>query len=61
MPNVRWWEFEDSHTDFGDIKPSTTELSKLLLAEFGLIYGNDWSVVPYAVRRVVCARSKDWR
>jgi hypothetical protein len=50
MPNVRWWEFEDSHTDFGDIKPSTTELSKLLLAEFGLIYGNDWSVVPYAVR-----------
>jgi hypothetical protein len=47
MPNVRWWEFEDRRTDFGRIKASTTDLPILLLAEFGLVYGNDWFVVPY--------------
>jgi len=47
MPNVRWWEFEDRRTDFGSIRVGTTDIPLLLLAEFGLIYGNDWSVVPY--------------
>jgi hypothetical protein len=47
MPNVRWWEFEDRRTDFGSINASTTDLPLLLLAEFGLVYGNDWFVVPY--------------
>jgi hypothetical protein len=47
MPNVRWWEFEDRRTDFGRINASTTDLPILLLAEFGLVYGNDWFVVPY--------------
>ncbi len=47
MPNVRWWEFEDRKTDFGDINASTSDIAQLMLAEFGLIYGNDWSVLPY--------------
>ena len=47
MPNLRWWEFEDRKTDFGSIQPSTTDLATLILAEFGLVYGNDWSLVPY--------------
>ena len=47
MPNVRWWEFEDRRTDFGSIRATTTDVPLLLLAEFGLIYGNDWTVVPY--------------
>ena len=47
MPNVRWWEFEDRKTDFGSIRPSTTDLATLILAEYGLVYGNDWSLVPY--------------
>ena len=47
MPNVRWWEFEDRRTDFGSIRASTSDVPLLLLAEFGLIYGNDWTVVPY--------------
>src|SRR4030095_7404546 len=46
MPNTRWWSFEDRRTNFGDIKPDTTDLSKLLLMEFGLIYANDWFMVP---------------
>jgi hypothetical protein len=47
MPNMRYWQFEDSKTSFGDIRASTTDLALLMLAEFGLIYGNDWIVVPY--------------
>ena len=47
MPNVRWWELEDRKTDFGSISARTTDIPLLLLAEFGLIYGNDWCVIPY--------------
>lgn len=47
MPNVRWWEFEDRRTDFGSISATTADVPLLLLAEFGLIYGNDWTVIPY--------------
>ena len=47
MPNTRWWAFEDSKTNFGYIKPDTTELAKLLMIEFGLIYANDWYLLPF--------------
>jgi hypothetical protein len=47
MPNTRWWAFEESRTNFGDVKPDTTDLAKLLLIEFGLIYANDWFLIPY--------------
>jgi hypothetical protein len=49
MPNTRWWKFEDSKTNFGDIKPSTTDLAKLLLIEFGLVYANDWFTIPFKI------------
>ena len=49
MPNTRWWRFEDGKTDLGDIKPATTDLSKLLLMEFGLVFANDWFLVPYVL------------
>lgn len=49
MPNTRWWAFEDRRTNFGDVKPDTTDLGKLLLMEFGLVYANDWFVLPYTL------------
>jgi hypothetical protein len=49
MPDTRWWAFEDGKTNFGDIKPSTTDLAKLLLMEFGLVYANDWFLLPHTV------------
>jgi hypothetical protein len=45
-PNSRWWAFEDGKTNFGDVKPDTTDLAKLLLVEFGLVYANDWFIIP---------------
>ena len=49
MPNARWWEFEDRKTYFGDVNADTTDLLKLLLIEFGLIYANDWFLLPFDV------------
>lgn len=47
MPNTRWWAFEEGRTNFGFVKPGTHELSKLLFLEFGLVYANDWYLIPY--------------
>jgi hypothetical protein len=58
MPNTRWWEFEDRRTNFGDIKPDTTDIAKLLLIDFGLIYANDWFLVPYSLPVGTLARIK---
>lgn len=49
MPHTRWWSFEDGRTNFGDVSPDTTDLGKLLLMEFGLVYANDWFLVPLTV------------
>lgn len=49
MPNTRWWTFEEGRTNFGDIDPDTTDVNKLLLIEFGLIYANDWFLLPITV------------
>ncbi|HUH08849.1 MAG TPA: hypothetical protein VML96_13695 [Egibacteraceae bacterium] len=47
MPHTRWWGFEDGRTNFGDTNPDTTDLGKLMLMEFALIYANDWFLIPY--------------
>ncbi len=49
MPNTRWWAFEEGKTNFGDIKPDTTDINKLLLIEFGLVYANDWYLLPFTL------------
>ncbi len=50
MPASRWWQFEDYKIDIGDIKANTNEVPKLLLAEFALIYSNDWMLLPFNVQ-----------
>jgi hypothetical protein len=47
QPEPRFWEMEESQTDFGKIETSATGLLQLLLAEFGLIYSNDWFMLPH--------------
>ncbi len=49
MPNNRWWEFEDGKVDLGNISAETTDIAKSVTAEYALIYGNDWFVVPYTL------------
>ena len=38
-----------ARTNFGDIDPDTTEINKLLVMEFGLVYANDWFLLPITV------------
>lgn len=44
--SLRWWAFEDSAIDFGKLDVAKPDLSKLLLMDFMLIYGDDWYSVP---------------
>jgi hypothetical protein len=46
MPNTRWWAFEDRRTNLGAVDAATTDLGKLLFLEFGLVYANDWFLMP---------------
>lgn len=49
-PNVRWWEFENAEVGFGITSAAKTDLIKMLLAEFGLVFSNDWFIVPLAAK-----------
>jgi hypothetical protein len=46
MPNLRYWAFEDGRTNLGAVKPDTTDLAKLLFLEYGLLFANDWFLIP---------------
>jgi len=47
MPNARFWEMEERQVNFGALDAQTTDQLLLVFAELGLVYGNDWYVVPY--------------
>jgi hypothetical protein len=49
MPRARYWEFEDGNTNFGAIESATTDLTRLLLIEYALVFGNDYFVVPLSL------------
>ncbi len=46
MPASRYWQFEDAQVNFGALQTQPHDLARLALAEFALVYGNDWLVVP---------------
>jgi len=50
MPHPRWWAMEDYAIDLGQMDVATSDLIKMLLAEFALVYGDDWFVVPLALK-----------
>ena len=46
MPSPRYWEMEDARTAFGRLDVEPNDLAKLLLAEFLLLYSDDWCLLP---------------
>lgn len=46
MPADRYWEFEDARVNFAGLEASPSSLVRLVMAEFGLAYGNDWFLLP---------------
>ncbi|MGI8329752.1 hypothetical protein ACRYCC_07280 [Actinomadura scrupuli] len=46
MPLPRWWAVEDGRTNFAAVRPDSTDLTRLVVLEFALVYSNDWFHVP---------------
>jgi hypothetical protein len=46
MPSDRLWAFEDGRVYLGGLDAGPTDLARLALVEFSLIFGNDWFLVP---------------
>ena len=49
MPKGKWWEFEDRNTDLSKMLTQKSDISKMVVMEFGLIYSNDWFIIPHPV------------
>jgi len=49
VPNPRFWEMEERQVNFGALNAKTTDHLMLVFAEMGLVYGNDWFVIPYTL------------
>ncbi len=47
MPNERFWDFEDGRFDVAAIRPDRRNLASMLLADFMLVHGNDWYLIPF--------------
>ncbi len=50
MPNDRLWAFEDANVYLGGVKAGSTDLARLALVEFSLVFSSDWFMVPMPLR-----------
>lgn len=46
QPANRFWGFEDARVSFGQLRSAAGDVGRFLLAEFALLYGDDWWIVP---------------
>jgi len=49
MPGARWWEMEDAQVNLLAVETSATQSGRLALMEFGLMFSNDWFILPLRV------------
>ena len=49
MPAHRYWEIEDGRVDFGALQAGSTDIVRMLLTDFALVYGEDWFLLPQEV------------
>lgn len=49
MPESRFWAFEDGGTNFAAAAAGPLDTGRMAIIEFGLIYSNDWSLVPLKI------------
>lgn len=46
MPSARLWAFEDGRVNLGAIQDGQGDAGRWALAEFAMVYGNDWLLIP---------------
>ncbi len=49
MPADRYWEFEDATVNLGALQVQPHDLARLALAEFAMVFGSDWLILPLDV------------
>jgi hypothetical protein len=49
MPAPRWWQLEDGRVSLGNLEAAPDDISRLLLTELALVYGNDYFCLPLQV------------
>ncbi len=49
MPASRYWEFEDAAVNFARIDAAAMDMVRMMVAEYALVHGNDWFMVPARV------------
>ncbi|HEY9063377.1 MAG TPA: hypothetical protein VIO33_00240 [Burkholderiaceae bacterium] len=49
MPADRYWEFEDGRVNFGMMGAAKSDLARLAVLEYALVFGNDWFVLPLSL------------
>ena len=50
MPASRYWEFEDARVNFARLDAARLDLVRMMVAEYALVHGNDWFMVPARLR-----------
>jgi hypothetical protein len=45
MPKPRWWQFEDAAVDLGKLSADATDVARIVVSEFALLYSNDWFTI----------------
>ncbi len=55
MPSPRWWQIEDGAVDLGHIQAEAADVAKIAVAEFALLFGNNWFIIPCRQRVGVIA------
>ena len=46
QPADRFWEFEDGRVNFGMLGAAKSDLTRVTVLEYALVFGNDWYVLP---------------
>lgn len=46
MPADRYWEFEDGRVNFGMLGAAKSDLTRVAVMEYALVFGNDWFLLP---------------
>src|SRR5262249_6587763 len=49
MPNSRFWDFESSKTEYGNVVADVADAGRLVFLDFMLIHGSGWYVAPLDV------------
>ena len=58
-PHARWWAFEDNQVGFGNVEAATTDLAKLMIMNFAMLYGDDWFIIPLQTKVNTLTMIKD--